>query len=64
MGKPSINGPCSMAMLDNQRVIETVLLCITMYVHVPAQPAPVTREGYCVAVVIHQFMTLCSKPKI
>jgi len=53
-----------MAMLDNQRVIETVLLCITMYVHVPAQPAPVTREGYCVAVVIHQFMTLCSNPKI
>ena len=30
-----------MAMLNNQRVFETVLLCITMYVHVPAQPAPV-----------------------
>ena len=28
MGKSSINGPFSMAMLDNQRVIDTLEICM------------------------------------
>ena len=31
MGKSSINGPFSMAMLNNQRVIAVVLLAISEY---------------------------------